>query len=216
MGYFSWVVILLRLTCSHSRRRQCRGRVARRRTTTPARRPRWRPWQSRVLRAPPASQSSAATGRRWRSECSSSPESQASRLLIIASSNESVLSLLRRLSTWRYPHLLSAGSTVPQRACNKLGSLEISICVKPGYAVLEICEGTDRQTDTLMTAHYWRCPHTTRSRVHVTVKRLQASAYRYLLPACNSEANPPAAVAAVDRWDRRTVGHPTVTCGQRQ
>jgi len=33
-----------------------------------------------------------------------------------------------------------------------------------------------------------------------------ASIDRYLLPAGRSEENPPAAVAAVDRWDRQTDG----------
>jgi len=31
------------------------------------------------------------------------------------------------------------------------------------------------------------------------------------LPAGHSAANPPAAAAAVDRWDRQTDGHPTVS-----
>jgi len=67
----------------------------------------------------------------------------------IARYNKSLLSLLRRLSTGRYLHLLlSAGacSTAP------------------------------------------------------------AAVSRYLLPAGRSAANPPATVAAVDRWDRQTDG----------
>jgi len=34
---------------------------------------------------------------------------------------------------------------------------------------------------------------------------------RYLVPAQRSAANPPAAAATVDRWDRQTDGHPTDT-----
>jgi len=48
---------------------------------------------------------------------------------------------------------------------------------------------------------------------------------RYLLPAGRSAANPPAAVSAVDRWDRRTdiytdgrltVAYTSILCWQRQ
>jgi len=46
-------------------------------------------------------------------------------------------------------------------------------------------------------------------------RRLQHGARSYLLPAGRWATNPPASVAAVDRWDRqtdgRTDGHPTVT-----
>jgi len=38
-----------------------------------------------------------------------------------------------------------------------------------------------------------------------------AAVGRYLLPAGPTAANPPHAAAAVDRWDRQTDGHRTVT-----
>jgi len=40
---------------------------------------------------------------------------------------------------------------------------------------------------------------------------VQQSINRYLLPAGPAAANPPHAAAAVDRWDRQTDGHFTIS-----
>ena len=45
-----------------------------------------------------------------------------------------------------------------------------------------------------------------RRRLHYCARSAPTAVDRYLLPAGRSAANPPAAVAAVDRWDRRTDG----------
>jgi len=52
-------------------------------------------------------------------------------------------------------------------------------------------------------AERWPLQHGARS--------ASAAIDRYLLPARRSAANPPAAVAAVDRWDRERDGRQTVT-----
>ena len=65
------------------------------------------------------------------------------------------------------------------------------------------CSSGCQHDATTFAAEPWRLQHGTHS--------VPAAIDRYLLSAGRSAANPPATIAAVYHWDRRTDGRPTVT-----